>query len=69
MQDVLGGHQDAVVAAGPDSRLGRVQLHRPEPASPPGASSQLERDRMAAARRAWPALWQKLDDAARRAVR
>jgi len=68
MQDVLGGHQDAVVAQG-RIRDWAASSFTPESGFAAGLLVQLERDRMAAARRDWPPLWKKLDDAARRAVR
>ena len=67
LQDILGDHQDAVVA---QARI------RAWADSAPAASGfaagrlvQLERDRMVAARAAWPETWRRLDEAARRAVR
>ena len=68
MQDVLGSHQDAVVAQA-RIRDWAASSFTPESGFAAGCLVQLERDRMAAARRDWPALWKKLDDAARRAVR
>jgi CHAD domain-containing protein len=66
LQDVLGDHQDAVVAeerirawSAGASAEGRVAA---------GRLVQLERGRRAAARAAWPAAWAKLDRAARKAV-
>ena len=41
---------------------------RPESAFAAGRLVQLERDRMAAARAAWPDTWKRLDEAAREAV-
>ena len=67
LQDILGDHQDAVVA---EARI-RDWAATCDPASgfAAGRLVQLERDRMAAARAAWPDAWQRLDQAARRAVR
>lgn len=66
LQDVLGDHQDAVVAeerirtwaatASPDGRMAAGRL------------VQLERGRRTAARAAWPAAWARLDRAARKAA-
>ena len=67
MQDVLGAHQDAVVAQG-RIRDWAASSFTPESGFAAGRLVQLERDRMAAARRDWPALWKKLDDAARKAA-
>jgi len=67
MQDVLGAHQDAVVAQ-TRIRDWAASSFTPETGFAAGRLVQLERDRMAAARRDWPALWTKLDDAARKAV-
>jgi CHAD domain-containing protein len=66
LQDVLGDHQDAVVAedrirawSATAAAEGRVAA---------GRLVQLERGRRAAARAAWPAAWAKLDRAARKAA-
>jgi len=66
MQDILGDHQDAVVAEG---RIRDWAASAPTGGFAAGRLVQLERDRMAAARAAWPETWQLLDQAARRAVR
>ena len=68
LQDILGDHQDAVVA---QERIRDWAATTADPASELAAGRlvQLERDRMAAARAAWPGAWQRLDEAARRAVR
>jgi CHAD domain-containing protein len=66
LQDILGDHQDAVVAEG---RIRAWAASAPESGFVAGRLVQLERDRMAAARAAWPDIWQELDRAARRAVR
>jgi CHAD domain-containing protein len=67
LQDILGDHQDAVVAqerirawadSAPDAEAGFAA----------GRLVQLERDRMAAARATWRDVWRELDDAARRAA-
>ena len=65
MQDVLGDHQDAVVA---EERI-RIWLEAaPGSAFAAGRLVQLERDRRAEARAAWPRAWQRLDRAARKAT-
>ena len=66
LQDVLGDHQDAVFA---EARIRTWASYDPAGAFAAGRLVQLERDRKASARATWPALWQRLDDAARRAVR
>ena len=66
LQDILGDHQDAVVAEG---RIRDWAVSAPASRFAAGRLVQLERDRMAAARAAWPEAWQRLDQAARRAVR
>lgn len=67
LQDILGDHQDAVVA---QERIREWAESAPDPESgfAAGRLVQLERDRMAAARAAWPETWKRLDEAARRAV-
>jgi CHAD domain-containing protein len=67
LQDILGDHQDAVVA---QARIRDWAAASPTPESSfaAGRLVQLERDRMAAARAAWPGTWKKLNAAARRAV-
>jgi CHAD domain-containing protein len=65
MQDVLGDHQDAVFA---EERIRTWVASDPAGAFAAGRLVQLERDRKAAARAAWPAVWRQLDAAARRAV-
>jgi len=59
--------QDAVVA---QSRIRdwAASSFTPDSGFAAGQLVQLERDRMAEARREWPALWKKLDAAARRAA-
>ena len=66
MQDILGDHQDAVFA---EARIRTWNASDPAGSFPAGRLVQLERDRKAAARAAWPGTWQELDEAARRAVR
>jgi len=66
MQDILGDHQDAVFA---EARIRTWVASDPAGAFAAGRLVQLERDRKAAARAAWPGMWQELDEAARRAVR
>ena len=66
LQDILGDHQDAVVAEG---RIRGWAAAAPASAFAAGRLVQLERDRMAAARAAWPDTWRRLDQASRRAVR
>ena len=66
LQDILGDHQDAVVSEG---RIRDWAASAPESRFAAGRLVQLERDRMAAARDAWPEAWQLLDRLARRAVR
>jgi CHAD domain-containing protein len=67
LQDILGDHQDAVVA---QERIRAWSASATDPASgfAAGRLVQLERDRMAVARATWQAVWRKLDDAARRAA-
>ncbi len=67
LQDILGDHQDAVVA---QERIREWDESAPGPESgfAAGRLVQLERDRMAAARAAWPDTWKRLDEAARRAL-
>ena len=67
LQDILGDHQDAVVAQ-ERIREWAESAPRPESGFAAGRLVQLERDRMAAARAAWPDTWKRLDEAARRAV-
>ncbi|MSO95493.1 MAG: CYTH and CHAD domain-containing protein [Thermoleophilia bacterium] len=66
LQDILGDHQDAVFA---EARIRSWLASDPAGAFAAGRLVQLERDRMAAARAAWPDMWQQLERAARRAVR
>ena len=66
LQEVLGDHQDAVFA---EARIRVWSASDSAGSFAAGRLVQLELDRKAAARAAWPALWQRLDDAARRAVR
>jgi CHAD domain-containing protein len=63
LQDVLGDHQDAVVA---QERIGRWAAAHPENADVGDAILALERVRQAASREAWPKLWRKLDQRGRR---
>jgi CHAD domain-containing protein len=67
LQDILGDHQDAVIA---QQRIREwVASSDSEDAGfAAGRLVQLERDRMAESRAAWPGAWQRLDEAARRAV-
>ena len=67
LQDILGDHQDAVVA---EERIRQWAESAPGPESAfaAGRLVQLEHDRMAAARAAWPETWKRLDTAAREAV-
>jgi CHAD domain-containing protein len=67
LQDILGDHQDAVVA---QERIRAWAATAPDPESgfAAGRLVQLERDRMADARATWRVVWRKLDDAARRAA-
>ncbi len=67
MQDLLGAHQDAVVAAG-RIRDWAATAFTPEAGFAGGRLVQLERDRMVRTRAAWPAAWKRLDAAARRAA-
>ncbi len=66
LQDVLGDHQDAVVA---EARI-RAWAADAAPAGrlAAGRLVQLERGRHAASRAAWPAAWARLDRAARKAA-
>lgn len=66
LQDILGDHQDAVFA---EARIRRWAASDPAGGFAAGRLVQLERDRKAAARAAWPRTWRQLDTAARRAVR
>ncbi len=67
LQDVLGDHQDAVVAR---ARIRDWATTTSHPGSTVAAERllELEHQRMVAPRAAWPGVWRKLDDAARRAV-
>ena len=67
LQDILGDHQDAVVAQG-RIREWADSASAPGSAFAAGRLVQLERDRMAAARAAWPDTWRRLNRAARRAI-
>ena len=67
LQDILGDHQDAVVAQ-ERIRAWAASALEPESGFAAGRLVQLERDRMAAARASWQGVWRKLDDAARRAA-
>ena len=64
LQDVLGEHQDAVVA---EERIRVWAEGRPEAAVAAGRLVQLERDRRVEARAAWPAAWDELRRRARKA--
>lgn len=66
LQDILGDHQDAVFA---EARIRSWAASDPLGGFAAGRLVQLERDRKAAARAAWPRTWRRLDEAARRAVR
>ena len=65
VQDILGDHQDSVVA---EERIRHWLETTPGSAFAAGRLVQLERDRRVAARAAWPKAWQRLDRAARRAA-
>jgi CHAD domain-containing protein len=66
LQDVLGEHQDAVVA---EARI-RAWAATAAPVSrfAAGRLVQLERGRQSSSRAAWPAAWARLDRAARKAA-
>ena len=64
LQDVLGEHQDAVVA---EERIRAWADGRPEAAGAAARLVELERDRRAEARAAWPAAWDELRRRARKA--
>lgn len=66
LQDVLGEHQDAVVA---EARI-RAWAATAAPVSrfAAGRLAQLERGRQASSRAAWPAAWARLERAARKAA-
>jgi CHAD domain-containing protein len=67
LQDVLGEHQDAVVA---EERIRAWAVTAsPEGRVAAGRLVQLERERRVAARSAWPDAWARLDKAARKAAR
>jgi CHAD domain-containing protein len=65
LQDILGDHQDAVVA---ERTIREWAASAPEGRVAAGRLIQLERERMVAARAAWPEAWRRVDHAARRAV-
>ncbi len=66
LQDVLGDHQDAVVA---EERIRAWSATAPAAGRlAAGRLVQLERGRHAASRAAWPAAWARLDRAARKAA-
>jgi CHAD domain-containing protein len=67
LQDILGDHQDAVVAQA-RIRDWAAAAHSAESGFAAGRLVQLERDRMAAARATWEGVWKKLDRAARKAA-
>ena len=66
LQDILGDHQDAVVAQERIRDVGCARSTGARSEFAAGRLVQLERDRMAAARAAWPETWRRLDEAARR---
>jgi CHAD domain-containing protein len=66
LQDVLGEHQDAVVA---EARIRDWADGAPEGRLAAGRLVQLERSRRAAARADWPAAWARLERRARKARR
>ena len=67
LQDVLGEHQDAVVA---EERIRAwAESAQPEGRVAAGRLVQLERERRAVSRAAWPEAWARLDRAARKAAR
>ncbi len=67
LQDVLGEHQDAVVA---EERIRTwAETASDEGQVAAGRLVQLERERRLAARAAWPAEWKRLEKAARKAAR
>ena len=63
-QDVLGAHQDAFVA---EEEIRAWSSDRPEAETVASRLVELERARRADARAAWPAAWERLARAARRA--
>jgi len=66
LQDVLGDHQDAVVA---DERIRAwAKTAAPEGRVAAGRLVELERGRRVGARAAWPEAWERLDRAARKAA-
>lgn len=65
LQDVLGAHQDAVVAEERIRSWAEASGRSAEPAA--ARLSELERERRAAARAAWPEAWARLERAARKA--
>jgi CHAD domain-containing protein len=62
MQDVLGAHQDSVVA---EAALRDLAAAAPERAIVAGRLIERERAGRSDARRAWPATWKQLSRAAR----
>ena len=66
LQDILGDHQDAVVA---EARIRAWTATELGGGFAAGRLVQLERNRMIAARAAWPEAWRRVDAAERRAVR
>ena len=66
LQDVLGDHQDSVIA---EERIRRWAADTPGSALAAGRLVQLERERHSAARALWPAKWAALNRAARKAAR
>ena len=61
LQDVLGEHQDAVVA---QEQLRALAAREPSAAMAAGRLIERERARAEARRRAWPAAWKRVGDAA-----
>ena len=62
VQDVLGEHQDAVVAARVLTSIDS-ELHRPAAHMAAGALADAQQDRKAAARSAFPKAWRRLNNA------
>ena len=62
VQDVLGEHQDAVVAARVLTSID-CELHRPAAHMAAGALTAAQQDRKAAARSAFPKAWRRLNKA------
>ena len=66
LQDILGEHQDAVVA---EERLRTWAASSPDGGFVAGRLVERERARKAVARASWPACWAELQRAARKAKR